>query len=165
MLAAGDSASTILEGYPWLEPEDIQACLVYSQVVGEGFFMKELEVAFQDKLLDTLHVTLQYAEAEFLEGFPYACRWRTRQVSFAGLIRRAWSQRDAYPLSDHRHDGAAGKLVRIALDRFFHPGSDFLKVVLLHKWAIHESAHPVLRVMEKHIFRNPRTGAEPARRA
>ena len=35
MLAAGDSAETILEGYPWLEPEDIQACLVYAKrVVG-----------------------------------------------------------------------------------------------------------------------------------
>ena len=31
MLAAGDSAETILEGYPWLEPEDIQACLVYAR--------------------------------------------------------------------------------------------------------------------------------------
>jgi uncharacterized protein (DUF433 family) len=30
MLAAGDSPSTILEGYPWLEPEDIQACLAYA---------------------------------------------------------------------------------------------------------------------------------------
>jgi len=28
MLAAGDTAETILEGYPWLEPEDVQACLV-----------------------------------------------------------------------------------------------------------------------------------------
>ena len=27
MLAAGDSPETILEGYPWLEQEDIQACL------------------------------------------------------------------------------------------------------------------------------------------
>ena len=35
MLAAGDSSETILEGYPWLEPEDIQACLVYAhKVVG-----------------------------------------------------------------------------------------------------------------------------------
>ena len=31
MLAAGDSADTILEGYPWLDPEDIQACLVYAK--------------------------------------------------------------------------------------------------------------------------------------
>lgn len=30
MLAAGDSPETILEGYPWLEAEDIQACLVYA---------------------------------------------------------------------------------------------------------------------------------------
>ena len=30
MLAAGDTAETILEGYPWLEAEDIQACLVYA---------------------------------------------------------------------------------------------------------------------------------------
>ena len=35
MLAAGDTAETILEGYPWLELEDIQACLVYARrVVG-----------------------------------------------------------------------------------------------------------------------------------
>ncbi len=35
MLAAGDDRETILEGYPWLEPEDIQACLVYARrVVG-----------------------------------------------------------------------------------------------------------------------------------
>ena len=35
MLAAGDTEETILEGYPWLEPEDIRACLVYAQrVVG-----------------------------------------------------------------------------------------------------------------------------------
>lgn len=31
MLAAGDTAETILEGYPWLEPEDIRACLVYAR--------------------------------------------------------------------------------------------------------------------------------------
>lgn len=31
MLAAGDNAETILEGYPWLEPEDIQACLLYAR--------------------------------------------------------------------------------------------------------------------------------------
>jgi uncharacterized protein (DUF433 family) len=31
MLAAGDSPETILSGYPWLEPEDIQACLVYAR--------------------------------------------------------------------------------------------------------------------------------------
>lgn len=31
MLAAGDTPETILEGYPWLEKEDIQACFVYAR--------------------------------------------------------------------------------------------------------------------------------------
>jgi len=31
MLAAGDDTPTIMEGYSWLEPEDIQACLVYAR--------------------------------------------------------------------------------------------------------------------------------------
>lgn len=30
MLAAGDTAETILAGYPWLERDDIRACLVYA---------------------------------------------------------------------------------------------------------------------------------------
>ena len=30
MLAAGDSIETILEGYPWLEREDVLACLAYA---------------------------------------------------------------------------------------------------------------------------------------
>lgn len=30
MLAAGDTPEVLLQGYPWLEKEDIQACLVYS---------------------------------------------------------------------------------------------------------------------------------------
>ena len=33
MLAAGDSTKTILEGYPWLELQDVQACLVYARRV------------------------------------------------------------------------------------------------------------------------------------
>jgi len=31
MLATGDTPETILEGYPWLEKEDIKACLVYAR--------------------------------------------------------------------------------------------------------------------------------------
>ena len=31
MLATGDTVDTILDGYPWLEPEDVQACLVYAR--------------------------------------------------------------------------------------------------------------------------------------
>jgi uncharacterized protein (DUF433 family) len=30
MLAAGDTVETVLEGYPWLEAQDIQACLIYA---------------------------------------------------------------------------------------------------------------------------------------
>jgi uncharacterized protein (DUF433 family) len=30
MLANGDDFDTILEGYPWLEREDIRACLTYA---------------------------------------------------------------------------------------------------------------------------------------
>jgi uncharacterized protein (DUF433 family) len=30
MLAAGDSPSTLLDGYPWLVSEDIQACIAYA---------------------------------------------------------------------------------------------------------------------------------------
>jgi uncharacterized protein (DUF433 family) len=31
MLAAGDTAETLLKAYPWLEPEDVQACLLYAR--------------------------------------------------------------------------------------------------------------------------------------
>jgi uncharacterized protein (DUF433 family) len=35
MLAAGSTQEELLQGYPWLEKEDIQACLVYARrVVG-----------------------------------------------------------------------------------------------------------------------------------
>jgi uncharacterized protein (DUF433 family) len=30
MLAAGDTTETILQRYPWLEKEDVQACLIYA---------------------------------------------------------------------------------------------------------------------------------------
>jgi uncharacterized protein (DUF433 family) len=36
MLAAGDTPETILQGYAWLEAEDIRACLAYARrVVGQ----------------------------------------------------------------------------------------------------------------------------------
>jgi uncharacterized protein (DUF433 family) len=36
MLGAGDTIETVLEGYPWLEVEDVRACLVYARrVVGQ----------------------------------------------------------------------------------------------------------------------------------
>lgn len=34
-LAAGDSQDDLLKAYPWLEPEDVRACLAYARrVVG-----------------------------------------------------------------------------------------------------------------------------------
>lgn len=30
MLAAGDTTETLLAAYPWLEKEDVQACLLYA---------------------------------------------------------------------------------------------------------------------------------------
>ena len=39
MLAAGDSPETLMEGYEWLEREDILACLAYAYraIAGERF--------------------------------------------------------------------------------------------------------------------------------
>ena len=37
MLAAGDDHDTILQGYPWLEPEDILPCLVYARRLVVGY--------------------------------------------------------------------------------------------------------------------------------
>ena len=35
MLAAGDTVETILEGYPWMEREDVLACLAYAhRIIG-----------------------------------------------------------------------------------------------------------------------------------
>ena len=33
MLAAGDTIESILEGYPWLEREDVLACLLYARKI------------------------------------------------------------------------------------------------------------------------------------
>ncbi len=35
MLAAGDTVETILSGYPWLEREDVLACLEYAHRIVE----------------------------------------------------------------------------------------------------------------------------------
>jgi len=31
MMAAGDSMETLLDGYPWMEREDVLACLLYAR--------------------------------------------------------------------------------------------------------------------------------------
>ncbi len=33
MLAAGDTAETLLAAYPWLEADDVRACLLYARKV------------------------------------------------------------------------------------------------------------------------------------
>ncbi len=39
MMAAGDSADDLLQNYPWLEKEDIYACLEYAhRIVGHEYF-------------------------------------------------------------------------------------------------------------------------------
>ena len=45
MLAAGDSPETLMEGYEWLEREDILACLAYAYraVAGERFAPRYVE--------------------------------------------------------------------------------------------------------------------------
>jgi len=45
MLAAGDTVEDLLEGYPWLEREDIQACLAYAHRLVEH---ERIEPAFID---------------------------------------------------------------------------------------------------------------------
>lgn len=47
MLAAGDDFDTLLEGYPWLEREDILACLAYAHrlVEHERFELVSLAAA------------------------------------------------------------------------------------------------------------------------
>ena len=37
MLAAGDIQETLLQNYPWLEPEDVEACLIHAhRLAAEG---------------------------------------------------------------------------------------------------------------------------------
>ncbi len=44
MLAAGDTPETILAGYPWLEREDIQACLVYARRITANERIESLSI-------------------------------------------------------------------------------------------------------------------------
>jgi uncharacterized protein (DUF433 family) len=44
MLTSGDAIETILEGYPWLEREDIQACLAYAHRLVENDWIEPVPV-------------------------------------------------------------------------------------------------------------------------
>lgn len=62
MLAAGDTYDTLLEGYPFLEPEDIQACLLYAQTlvqnVRPGLKVEELADSIPEILEQAPYLTL-----------------------------------------------------------------------------------------------------------
>jgi len=44
MLAAGDTTDDILEAYPWLEREDVQACLVYARRIAANERIEPLTI-------------------------------------------------------------------------------------------------------------------------
>jgi uncharacterized protein (DUF433 family) len=44
MLAAGDTPETILTHYPWLEREDIQACLIYARRIAANERIEPLSI-------------------------------------------------------------------------------------------------------------------------
>jgi len=44
MLAAGDTPENILAHYPWLEREDIQACLVYARRIAANERIEPLSI-------------------------------------------------------------------------------------------------------------------------
>jgi len=44
MLAAGDTTEGILANYPWLEREDIQACLVYARRIAANERIEPLSI-------------------------------------------------------------------------------------------------------------------------
>jgi len=45
MLATGDTTDDILAAYPWLENEDIQACLVYARRIAANERIERLTIA------------------------------------------------------------------------------------------------------------------------
>ena len=45
MLATGDDAATILKGFPFLEPLDIQACIAYAACLTRHEFHEELQAS------------------------------------------------------------------------------------------------------------------------
>ncbi len=44
MWAAGDTTQTLLEAYPWLELDDIRACLLYARKVAGGEHLNGAQV-------------------------------------------------------------------------------------------------------------------------
>jgi uncharacterized protein (DUF433 family) len=44
MLAAGDTVESILKSYPWLEREDVQACLIYARRIAANERIEPLSI-------------------------------------------------------------------------------------------------------------------------
>lgn len=44
LLAAGDTTEDLLKAYPWLEREDVQACLIYARRIAANERIEPLEV-------------------------------------------------------------------------------------------------------------------------
>lgn len=59
MLAAGDDFETLLEGYPWLEQEDILACLAYAHRLVEHERIEPLIVNEKNCILQSRTARLQ----------------------------------------------------------------------------------------------------------
>ncbi len=45
MLAAGDTTDDVLQAYPWLERQDIQACLIYARRIAANERIEPLTIA------------------------------------------------------------------------------------------------------------------------
>ena len=97
MLAAGDDLDTLLEGYPWLEQEDVLACLAYARrLVAHERVEPTLFGATEDQRRAFEELVNRYPEAEAehaLGELLAARRWmrpRSRPATFGS--RRAPSE-------------------------------------------------------------------------
>jgi uncharacterized protein (DUF433 family) len=76
MLAAGDDIATLLEGYPWLEREDVLACLAYAhRLVGlsarqQGAYCVALLDGYSDELARGAILTATAQRVRIRPGDP-----------------------------------------------------------------------------------------------
>lgn len=120
MLAAGDTTETLMEGYPWLEPEDIQACLLYAQNlvqnVRPGLKVEELADSIPQILEQAPYLTLLVLFGSRARGdadsgsdwdFAFLCDEEQRKQYETGGFDsfRMWGiLQDAYDLLDDQID-------------------------------------------------------------
>jgi uncharacterized protein (DUF433 family) len=120
MLAAGDATETLLEGYPSLEPEDIQACLLYAQSLVQNvrpeLKVKDLADFMPEILEEAPYLTLLVLFGSRARGdagsqsdwdFAFLCNEEQRQHYEKGGwdAYRMWSiLQNAYDLPDEQID-------------------------------------------------------------